>query len=101
MSSRVGSSAIDASMALGERPVGNPAQALPSSAPVVAILVGSLVLASWVGTELLAESYGDAPMLGHPVFVPTSTVRLFLRASAVLTVGVALALMARVGRARV
>ena len=84
----------------GEQPVTNPADALPSSAPVVMILVGSAALATWVGAELLAESYGDAPSLGHAAWAPTPAVALAMRLGASLAVGVALALLVRFGRAR-
>ncbi len=76
----------------------DPAAALPSQAPVVALLGGSVALASWVGAELLAESYGDAPRLGLPVWVPSPRTVRVLHVLATLTAGAAFALVARVGR---
>lgn len=78
----------------------DPAAALPSQGPLVAVLAGSVALASWVGTELLAESYGDAPNLGLPVWVPSLLARRSLQLLAMAAAGGAFALVARVGRRR-
>ena len=78
----------------------DPAAALPSQGPLVVILVGSVVLASWVGAELLAESYGDAPRLGLPVWVPSDLAVRVLRLCAVLAAGAACALVVGIGRRR-
>lgn len=78
----------------------DPAAALPSQGPMIAVLAGSVTLGSWVGAELLAESYGDAPSLGLPVWVPSPVAIRALYALAMVAAGAAFALVARVGRRR-
>lgn len=77
-----------------------PGAALPSSKPTAMLLLGCLVFAAWIGTQVVAFRLGYQRNLGSWIYAPPPEAVRWWRAGAVLLAGAALVAMLRWRRRR-
>lgn len=75
----------------------SPSAAIPSSKPVVLLLVVCAVFAAWVGTQYIAHRLGHHPALGPALYTVPAGADQWPRSAVVLLVTAAIGMLLRIG----